>query len=86
MMSARRLSFKCALTHTFSDQKSKMITLHNQPRTALVTGGLGGIGVPAGRAGTPRDIAGAVSFLASDAPGYITGTNLSINGGLYMYQ
>ncbi len=36
------------------------------------------------RFGEPQDIANAVSFLASDKAGYITGTVLHVNGGLYM--
>ena len=36
------------------------------------------------RFGQPQDIANAVSFLASDKAGYITGTVLHVNGGLYM--
>ncbi|HZR50864.1 MAG TPA: SDR family oxidoreductase [Streptosporangiaceae bacterium] len=37
--------------------------------------------VPAGRMGTPGDIAGAVSFLASDDAGFITGQRLVVDGG-----
>jgi len=40
--------------------------------------------VALGRLGEPQDIANAVSFLASDKAGYITGTVLHVNGGLYM--
>ena len=40
--------------------------------------------VPAGRMGTPADIARAVAFLCADEAGYITGANLAVNGGLYM--
>ncbi len=40
--------------------------------------------VPAGRLGSPKDIANAVAFLASDDAAYITGTTLHVNGGLYM--
>ena len=40
--------------------------------------------IPAGRFGTPEDIAGSVVFLASDAASYITGQTLHINGGLLM--
>lgn len=40
--------------------------------------------VPAGKLGDPKDIAKAVAFLASDDAGYITGTTLHVNGGLYM--
>ncbi|WP_026472068.1 3-oxoacyl-ACP reductase FabG [Alkanindiges illinoisensis] len=37
------------------------------------------------RLGAPEDIAYAVSFLASENSGYITGTVLPVNGGLYMH-
>ncbi|MCW9698733.1 3-oxoacyl-ACP reductase FabG [Avibacterium sp. 20-129] len=40
--------------------------------------------VPAGRLGEPKDIAKAVAFLASDDAGYITGSTLHVNGGMYM--
>ncbi|RSM89580.1 3-oxoacyl-ACP reductase [Kibdelosporangium aridum] len=37
--------------------------------------------VPAGRMGTPEDIAHAVSFLAGEASGFITGQRLVVDGG-----
>ena len=37
---------------------------------------------PLGRLGTPEDIAGVVSFLASDSAAFITGQVISPNGGL----
>jgi 3-oxoacyl-[acyl-carrier protein] reductase len=40
--------------------------------------------VPLGRAGTDREIAAAVAFLASEEAGYITGHTLDVNGGMYM--
>ena len=38
--------------------------------------------IPAGRFGTPDDIANAVVFLASDEAGYINGQTLHVNGGM----
>ena len=40
--------------------------------------------IPAGRIGTPQDVANAVLFLASDESTYITGHTLSVNGGMLM--
>ncbi|HET8883585.1 MAG TPA: 3-oxoacyl-ACP reductase FabG [Solimonas sp.] len=40
--------------------------------------------VPVQRLGVPDDIAAAVAFLASREAGYVTGTTLHVNGGLYM--
>jgi len=37
--------------------------------------------VPAGRMGTPADIAHAVSFLASEGAGFITGQRILVDGG-----
>jgi 3-oxoacyl-[acyl-carrier protein] reductase len=39
--------------------------------------------VPLKRLGTPEDVAGAITFLASDAARYITGTTLHVNGGMF---
>ena len=40
--------------------------------------------IPLGRLGSVDDVAHAVAFLASDAAGYITGTELHVNGGMFM--
>jgi 3-oxoacyl-[acyl-carrier protein] reductase len=38
--------------------------------------------VPARRAGKPEDVAACVRFLASEEAGYVTGTVLTVDGGL----
>ena len=40
--------------------------------------------VPLGRLGCSEEVAAAVAFLASPVAGYITGTTLHVNGGMYM--
>jgi len=40
--------------------------------------------IPAGRLGTPAEVAAAVLFLVSPQAAYITGETLHVNGGMYM--
>jgi len=40
--------------------------------------------IPLARLGTPEEIAAVVSFLVSEAAGYITGETIHVNGGMYM--
>ena len=40
--------------------------------------------IPLGRLGAPQDIAGLVTFLASDAASYITGQTFVVDGGMVM--
>jgi len=41
--------------------------------------------IPAGRMGTPEEIAAAVLYLASPEAGYVTGATLHVNGGMAMF-
>jgi 3-oxoacyl-[acyl-carrier protein] reductase len=41
--------------------------------------------VPAGRLGTPEDVATAAVYLASDEAAYVTGQTLHVNGGMAMF-
>jgi 3-oxoacyl-[acyl-carrier protein] reductase len=56
------------MTAVLSDDRKKVIT----------------DGIPAGRIGAVDDVAHAVTFLASDAAGYITGAVLPVDGGMGM--
>ena len=40
--------------------------------------------IPLARLGVPEDVAHAVAFLAGPQAGYITGTTMHVNGGMYM--
>ena len=53
-------------------------TLDESQKSALLTK------VPAGRLGTPSEVAASVVFLASDEAAYVTGTTMHVNGGMAM--
>ena len=37
--------------------------------------------IPTGKMGQPEDLMGAVTYLLSDASGYVTGADLRVDGG-----
>ncbi len=41
--------------------------------------------IPAGRFGTPEDVAAVVAFLASEAAGYVNGQTIAVDGGLFAH-
>jgi meso-butanediol dehydrogenase/(S,S)-butanediol dehydrogenase/diacetyl reductase len=41
-------------------------------------------GIPMGRAGSGEDVAGLVTFLASNDASYVTGQTINVDGGLMM--
>jgi len=53
-------------------------TLSEAQRSALLAQ------IPLGRLGAPQDVAAAVLYLVSPGGGYVTGTVLHVNGGMYM--
>jgi 3-oxoacyl-[acyl-carrier protein] reductase len=57
-----------AMTDALTDEQKKMIADR----------------IPAGRMGSPADIAAAVVYLASEEAAYVTGETLQINGGMAM--
>ncbi|MBX2839586.1 MAG: acetoacetyl-CoA reductase [Gammaproteobacteria bacterium] len=54
-------------------------TIPTEVRTELLSK------IPVGRMAQPVEIAKAVAYLASEHAGYVTGSELSINGGLHMF-
>jgi 3-oxoacyl-[acyl-carrier protein] reductase len=42
-------------------------------------------GIPAGRFGSPEDVAALVAFLVSDGASYINGQTIAVDGGLYAH-
>ena len=57
-----------AMTDVLNDQQKEMISGR----------------IPAGRMGTPAEIAAAVTYLASEEAAYITGETIHVNGGMAM--
>jgi 3-oxoacyl-[acyl-carrier protein] reductase len=59
--------------------ESPMTDILNEAQKAAILGK-----IPAGKMGSPRDIAKSVAFLASEESSYITGHTLHVNGGMFM--
>jgi 3-oxoacyl-[acyl-carrier protein] reductase len=57
-----------AMTEVLADQQKEMIRQR----------------IPAGRMGSPGEIAAAVAYLASEEAAYVTGETIHINGGMVM--
>jgi 3-oxoacyl-[acyl-carrier protein] reductase len=73
---SRNITVNCVAPGFIDTDMTK--SLPEEQQTALKTQ------IPLGRLGSPEDIAHAVAFLASPQAGYITGTTLHVNGGMYM--
>ncbi|CAG4906629.1 3-oxoacyl-ACP reductase FabG [Paraburkholderia saeva] len=73
---SRNITVNCVAPGFIDTDMTK--SLPEEQQTALKTQ------IPLGRLGSPEDIAHAVVFLASPHAGYITGTTLHVNGGMYM--
>ena len=75
-LGSRGITVNCVAPGFIATDMTDALT--DEQKKALLTG------IPLGRLGAPQDIADAVAFLASAQAGYITGTELHVNGGMYM--
>ncbi|HEY9447449.1 MAG TPA: acetoacetyl-CoA reductase, partial [Burkholderiales bacterium] len=41
--------------------------------------------IPVGRLGQPEEVAALVAYICSEAAGFLTGSNIALNGGQHMY-
>ncbi|MFT4220436.1 MAG: SDR family NAD(P)-dependent oxidoreductase [Microbacterium sp.] len=68
------------------------ITVNAVAPAAILTPAMGGLeqaesvgrSIPVGRVGTPEEVAEAVAYLVGPHSGYVTGTTLDVNGGVFM--
>lgn len=75
-LGSRNITVNCVAPGFIDTDMTK--TLDEKQRESLVGG------IPLGRLGQPEDVAAAVAFLASPGAGYVTGTTIHVNGGMYM--
>jgi 3-oxoacyl-[acyl-carrier protein] reductase len=73
---SRGITVNCVAPGFIETDMTKVLPQEQQ--TALMSQ------IPLGRLGSADDIAHAVTFLASPHAGYITGTTLHVNGGMYL--
>lgn len=75
-LGSRNITVNCVAPGFIETDMTK--ALPEAQRTALMNQ------ISLGRLGQPEEIAAAVAFLASPAAGYVTGSTLHVNGGMYM--
>jgi acetoacetyl-CoA reductase len=80
---ALELARKGVTVNTVSPGYLRTETLRRVPQQVLKTKILSEI--PVGRLGEPDEVAGLVAYLSSDEAAFVTGTDIAVNGGQYMY-
>ena len=73
---SRNITVNCVAPGFIDTDMTK--SLSDAQRSALLTQ------IPLGRLGAVADVAAAVAYLASPQAGYVTGSTLHVNGGMYM--
>ena len=64
-------------SNTFCSSATFFSDAPPEPREALLSE------IPLGRLGSPAEVASAVGWLASEGGGYVTGTTVHVNGGMF---
>ena len=75
-LGSRNITVNCVAPNFIDTDMTRV--LEEKQREALAAN------VPLGRLGQPEDVAAAVAFLTSPGAGYISGTTIHVNGGMYM--
>ena len=75
-LGSRNITVNCVAPGFIDTDMTRV--LEEKQREALAANG------PLGRLGQPEDVAAAVAFLTSPGAGYISGTTIHVNGGMYM--
>ncbi|MFN2644561.1 MAG: 3-oxoacyl-ACP reductase FabG [Burkholderiales bacterium] len=75
-LASRNITVNCVAPGFIDTDMTR--ALSEESRSALLAQ------IPLARLGVAADVAAAVSYLASPAAGYVTGTCLHVNGGMYM--
>jgi 3-oxoacyl-[acyl-carrier protein] reductase len=75
-VASRGVTVNCVAPGFIATAMTEVLTAEQQGRIAAQ--------IPAGRMGTPEEIAAAVVYLASAEAAYVTGQTLHVNGGMAM--
>ena len=75
-LGSRNITMNCVAPGFIDTDMTR--ALPEESRNALLTQ------IPLGRLGSADEVAAAVAYLASPAAGYVTGSVLHVNGGMYM--
>ncbi|WP_395009965.1 3-oxoacyl-ACP reductase FabG [Undibacterium sp.] len=73
---SRNITVNCIAPGFIDTDMTKSLT--DDQKTAILSQ------IPMGKLGQPEDIAAATVFLASPQAGYVTGTTIHVNGGMYL--
>lgn len=73
---SRNITVNCIAPGFIDTDMTKALT--DDQKNAILTQ------IPMGKLGQPEDIAAATVFLASPGAGYVTGTTIHVNGGMYL--